>query len=113
MAEIARLSGIPPERIHLDPLARNTLENAVNAIAIARERGWQRGVVVTDSYHLPRACMAFRRLGWPVSGVGSARISLGQLGPAMRELAAFPAYMIRLERKRRALARTNRLPTEI
>ncbi len=113
MAEIATLSGIPPGRIHLEPLARNTLENAVNAIAIARERGWKRGVVVTDAYHLPRACMAFRQLGWSVSGVGSASFSLGQLVPAMRELAAFPAYMIRLEQKRRALARTNSLPTEI
>ena len=111
MAEIALREGIGPERIHCDPLAKDTLENAMNAITIARSKGWESGVVVTDTYHLPRARMAFHRLGWPVSGsgVGADAWSLRHLIPSIREMAALPAYVIRLERARRSAEWSDRI----
>jgi uncharacterized SAM-binding protein YcdF (DUF218 family) len=47
---------IQPERIH-----RNTAQEAETLLALAREHGWQRVIVVTSPYHLRRAGFAMRR----------------------------------------------------
>lgn len=96
MAEIVLAAGVAPDRIHLDPHARDTLENAANAIGIARSNGWSRGVVVTDPYHLLRARFAFAMQGWRVAGMGSEPWTMRHLAASLRELAALPVYLVRL-----------------
>lgn len=68
MRDLAIERGVPPERIVLEPAARSTLENAAFTARIAHARGFRSLLVVTDRYHLPRALMAFRRLGLTVAG---------------------------------------------
>lgn len=68
MARIAAAAGIGADRLVLEDRSRNTFENALYTGRITRERGWRRLLVVTDSYHLPRALYVFRRLGLAVSG---------------------------------------------
>lgn len=73
MRSIALERGVPEERIVLEDMARNTFENAVYSGLIIRREGWQRSIVVTDAYHLPRALFCFRRLGLAVEGAGVPR----------------------------------------
>lgn len=62
----AEQAGVPPSALVLEPESRSTEENARNAAAIMRERGWQTAVVVSDSYHLLRARWMFSREDVPV-----------------------------------------------
>jgi uncharacterized SAM-binding protein YcdF (DUF218 family) len=55
--------GVPESAIVIETQSRNTHENAVNATAIFRERGWKSGLLVTSAAHMPRALAAFRRAG--------------------------------------------------
>jgi uncharacterized SAM-binding protein YcdF (DUF218 family) len=73
MRDLALARGVAAERIIVEDMARNTFENAVYCGRIMRERGWRRVVVVTDSFHLPRALYVFRRLGLEVAGEGVPR----------------------------------------
>ncbi len=68
MAGLALGLGVPPGRLVLEEESTSTLEQAVAVARLARQRGWQRVVVVTDRYHLPRALFLFHRLGVPASG---------------------------------------------
>src|SRR5205823_377321 len=51
--------GIAPERVVVDPVARNTYENAVNVKKIAADRGWKNLLVVTSAFHMPRTLGCF------------------------------------------------------
>lgn len=73
MRQIALDRGVPEERIIVEDMARNTFENAVYSGLIMRREGWQRSIVVTDAFHLPRALYCFRRLGLKVEGDGVPR----------------------------------------
>lgn len=53
-------AGLPEEALVLETESRNTWENAVNTLALARERGWTRLAVVTSAWHVPRARGHFR-----------------------------------------------------
>lgn len=70
MRDLACGMGVSEAAIVIEDRARNTFENAVFTGRILRERGWQRLLIVTDAWHLPRALYVFRRLGLPVSGAG-------------------------------------------
>lgn len=70
MRDLAVTLGVDGERILIEDVARNTFENAVYSGRIIRERNWRRVVLVTDSFHLPRAAFIFRRLGIEVEPVG-------------------------------------------
>ncbi len=61
-------NGVPDERIVVEDRAKNTFENALYTGLIIRRRGWQRVVVVTDAFHMPRALYVYRRLGLRVTG---------------------------------------------
>jgi uncharacterized SAM-binding protein YcdF (DUF218 family) len=73
MRGIARGLGVPDQRIILEDRSRNTFENALYCGLIMRERAWSRVVVVTDSFHLPRALYIFRAIGLKVEGSGAPR----------------------------------------
>ena len=61
-ASLAELLGVPAARILRSEQARNTAEEAQAIGELARERGWQRLLLVTSATHLPRSVATFRRL---------------------------------------------------
>lgn len=50
---------VPKEMILVENQARNTEENAVNALAICRERGLKKIVLVTSAFHMQRSLLNF------------------------------------------------------
>ncbi len=52
--------GLPPERLLLDRVARNTIENAINAKAMAAPKPGETWLLVTSAKHMPRAIGCFR-----------------------------------------------------
>lgn len=99
MCELARSQGIDASRIVLEERARNTIENALYSKAILSERNWRRALVVTDSFHLPRAWYVFRRLGVSVAmaAVRPATPSRQWWLAHGREIAALPWTILRVE----------------
>lgn len=57
--EIVR-GGIPPERVVLDPVSKNTRAHAEAVTTLLHERGVARFVLVTSATHIRRATAAFR-----------------------------------------------------
>jgi len=54
--------GVPPEAVEVFPHPLdNTAQEAEASLALARERGWDRLVIVTSKYHTRRARFAFNR----------------------------------------------------
>jgi len=85
MAARARALGVPASALVLEPLARDTRENARYAAAAMRAAGWRTALVVSSPSHLRRAAHWFR-----VEGVEAAFAPAepeGRLG-ALREGAA-------------------------
>lgn len=70
MRDLALTLGVDGGRILIEDEARNTFENAVYSGRIIRERNWRRVVLVTDSFHMPRAAFIFGRLGIEVEAIG-------------------------------------------
>ncbi len=68
MRRIALASGVPADRIVLEDRSTSTLEHAAHVARMSGEAGWDRLLIVTDRYHLPRALFLFRRLGLQVTG---------------------------------------------
>ncbi|WP_292025541.1 YdcF family protein [Maritimibacter sp. UBA3975] len=66
-AKILTGMGVPSDRILLENLSTSTLENLVQTRRLLGPRA--RVVIVTDSWHLPRALLTARRLGLDASGV--------------------------------------------
>ena len=58
--------GIAHERITAEEQSRNTVENAVFSRLIADPKPGERWLLVTSSYHMPRAIAVFRAAGFPV-----------------------------------------------
>lgn len=56
--------GLPQERLVLESNARNTAQNARNALALARPVQGQTWLLVTSAAHMPRAMANFRDAGW-------------------------------------------------
>lgn len=61
--------GIAPERIVLEPRARNTTENATFAKQLLQPKQGQRWLLVTSAYHMPRSIGVFRAAGFEVIAV--------------------------------------------
>ena len=55
--------GVAQGDIILDDESLSTHENAVNAAKLLRDRNLKKAVLVTDSRHMPRAVMCFRKQG--------------------------------------------------
>jgi uncharacterized SAM-binding protein YcdF (DUF218 family) len=58
--------GIARTRILLEDRSRNTVENAAFSKELAQPRAGERWLLVTSSYHLPRAIGVFRKQNFPV-----------------------------------------------
>ncbi|MBC7950707.1 MAG: YdcF family protein [Rhodospirillaceae bacterium] len=100
MRHMALQAGAPPELVHTEDRARNTIENALFSLPLVRLHGWRRLVVVTDSFHLPRARYIFRRFGLDVdmSGARPEQPSRHWWLAHLREAAAIPWTILRVER---------------
>jgi uncharacterized SAM-binding protein YcdF (DUF218 family) len=61
--------GVLPQSVLLDTASVNTRGNAVNAVAFMHQAGCQSSLLVTSSWHMPRAVAAFRVLGVNVTPV--------------------------------------------
>jgi uncharacterized SAM-binding protein YcdF (DUF218 family) len=87
----------------VDPVARTTVENAVNAVDDVRRVGAREVVVVTSSWHAPRARAVFRwllrRSGVSVRSVSPPGYSVRA---ALRELALWPLLPFQLAARRAA-----------
>jgi uncharacterized SAM-binding protein YcdF (DUF218 family) len=103
MRDLALVLGVDAARLAVEERSRNTIENAVYALAVARDRGWRRLAVVTDLYHLPRALYVFRRLrahpaGWAVPPPTPPGRDWWLA--CLREVGALPWTVARIERRR-------------
>ena len=58
--------GISRDRLIMERLSRNTLENAEFSKAIAVPKGGERWLLVTSAYHMPRSVGLFRKAGFAV-----------------------------------------------
>ncbi|MCW5833058.1 MAG: YdcF family protein [Labilithrix sp.] len=73
--ELARMledGGVPAEAILRERASRDTFENATEAARLLAERDLHEAVVVTCSWHLPRATTLFERAGLRVAGAVGA-----------------------------------------
>lgn len=100
MAKILREDGVPEDRILLEGRARNTDESARFVAVLARERGLETLVVVTDPLHCVRTVGAFRAEGLdvrasPVYGSPMWRNGALRRGQFLREAAAIVGYGVR------------------
>ena len=56
--------GIPGDKIIIENKSRDTYENAVFSREICIERGFKKIILVTSAYHMPRAAMIFKKIGF-------------------------------------------------
>lgn len=100
--------GVAPERLVLEPRARNTHENALFARDLVLPRPGETWLLITSAFHMPRAVGLFRKVGfdvvpWPADyqTAGSETFGLAQdnamdslrnLSLAIREWVGLAAY---------------------
>lgn len=102
--------GIAPERIVVEPNARNTWENAVETKKLAQANGWKKLLLVTSARHMGRSLGCFRAVELPVDALVVDRRShahghrlslqpraaeLEQSTEALRELFGRVVYRVR------------------
>lgn len=72
-AEVARMVfaqiGLDPDRVLYEERSRNTWENAVLSLAVARPQPGECWLLVSSAMSMPRGLGAFRRAGWPAGGL--------------------------------------------
>jgi uncharacterized SAM-binding protein YcdF (DUF218 family) len=66
MADLLAEFSIPRDKMLLEDKSRNTRENGINAVAIMREKGINKILLVTSAYHMRRAIGVFEKLGLDV-----------------------------------------------
>lgn len=98
MRRLACRLGVPDDAMLLDKEGVNTEATVRHSIAIFRQLGVHRVLVVSHFYHLPRIKLAYGRAGWEVCTVPAAhaRLGVGEVAYlSMREMAAFWCYYFR------------------
>ena len=63
MQQVLLELGVPKNKIYLENLSRNTYENIINAKTIMRQNHWERAMLVTSAFHMPRGMQEVRRVG--------------------------------------------------
>ncbi|MPZ37664.1 MAG: YdcF family protein [Rhizobiales bacterium] len=85
--------GVARDRVVAEDRSRNTVENALFSRELAQPKPGERWLLVTSSYHLPRAIGVFRKAGFPVEaypvdwrtrGAGDALRPFPTLGDGLR-----------------------------
>jgi uncharacterized SAM-binding protein YcdF (DUF218 family) len=76
--------GIPPDRILIDPLSRNTSEHPGRLKPVLQAHGIRRFVLVTSPEHMWRASATFRKAGFDfVTSASAAKSELLEHDPAL------------------------------
>ncbi len=96
--------GVPVSAIAIEDHSGNTRDSAVHIAALARQRGWERLVLVTDSTHMRRTRAAFAHEGlkvsceptmmWRIGGNGASN-RLAKLGAVVHEYGGLLYYRAR------------------
>jgi uncharacterized SAM-binding protein YcdF (DUF218 family) len=89
--------GVPDAALLREDQAHSTEENALYTAALARARGFDEVIIVTDGYHLYRASLLFRAAGLrpyasPAQATAGPMARLERYGRITRELAALGWY---------------------
>jgi uncharacterized SAM-binding protein YcdF (DUF218 family) len=95
MRRAALAGGMPEAALLIEPVSRDTFENARETARLLRSRGLASVMLVSDRTHLPRAAMLFRLAGLRVVGQ-AAGASRFRAGAVIREIAALPWSLIRV-----------------
>lgn len=88
--------GVPDSAVILEERSTTTLENLVNARALLPEGAG--ALIVSDLWHLPRAKLAARRLGFRAETAAASfegSNPLRVLRAVLREMAAYLWYLVR------------------
>src|ERR1051326_2937188 len=80
---LAEKLNVPLAAILIEDQARSTEENALYTASLMRAHGWQTAILVSDSYHLYRAALLFRRAGVVVYP-SPAQTTAGPMNPIER-----------------------------
>ncbi|WP_166416493.1 YdcF family protein [Cochlodiniinecator piscidefendens] len=100
-ADILTQQGVPNTHIYLDHASANTYENLKFGLELLPRETINKITITSDAYHLPRAYVTARALGYLVTTAGP-RYHLGQAGlpthlkMVLREMIALPFYAVRL-----------------
>jgi uncharacterized SAM-binding protein YcdF (DUF218 family) len=97
MADYLAGRGIPRSAILVDGEGNNTYLTALHTQQLAQAHGLQRFVLVSHFYHLPRARLAFQRLGMTQVSIAHAErfVARDFYYGLLREVIAFPVYFLR------------------
>jgi len=94
MASVARAAGVPAEAIHCELESTRTLENAARCREMMVAEGWRRALLVTDSFHMPRALYTFRAFGLEVTPAPVPALrTAATLAAVVRETVARICYL--------------------
>jgi len=99
MRQVALGMGVPEEAIFLEDQSHSTIENFKNSARIMAEHGWESALVVSDPYHVYRACRVGSDAGltvYPVPAADSPTWTIRHLQAyyVLRETFAVMAYEI-------------------
>lgn len=98
MRDLAMAAGIAADRIVIEDRSRNTIGNARYCAPIIAAHGWTRLLLITDSFHLPRARLIFAHHGLSValSGARPDGVSAEWVMAHLREIPAMMKTLFRL-----------------
>ncbi len=103
MKKIALEKDIPEKHIYVETESKNTFDSVENCVRIIKRNGWQKVLVVSDTYHVPRVRFVFRFFGItadgaPAGGGKQANTLFRWTFYHIREMAAFLWYALRMIR---------------
>lgn len=84
IAGFLREFGVDDADMVLESESRNTRENAVNTLAVMREKGFSSALLVTSALHMPRAAAVFRQ-----AGVSFTPVSIDTLSSSIESRSVF------------------------
>jgi uncharacterized SAM-binding protein YcdF (DUF218 family) len=113
MRRAAIAHGVPPTAMLVDPVSRDTFENAGETARLLSARGLRSVLLVSDRVHLPRAALLFRLAGLRIAGRAAvpAHSLRRQAGAILREIAALPWSLLRAASRRLGHGPTSHGPT--
>ena len=97
MRQAALARGVPESALLVEPVSRNTFENARETARLLRPKALRRVMLVSDRLHLPRARLLFRFAGLEVTGLAAASppSPKWRVGAVIHEVAALPWSLLR------------------
>jgi vancomycin permeability regulator SanA len=91
-------NGVPAGHIHVDSGGATSYLTARNAARMMREHGWQRAMVVSQYFHVPRMRLALQRSGVTTVFSAYARyFEMRDVYSTAREVIGYGAYFLRTD----------------